>query len=177
MGFIFTKIFWGCFLVLWGLSLVLEKIIGKNIPIGRFFVAFFLIYFGIYLIARYNKPARVKIKPDYYAERNYGKSGVVGEYSVVFGNNIIDLSSIKDPAKPIEVNTVFGTTELILAADKAYQLRLETVFGGVYVPNHGEVNFGTNDIQIGDEISQEKIIIDINTVFGKTNIIIKKSEN
>ena len=175
MGFLFTKIFWGCFLVVWGLSVVISEIIGKKIPIGRFFLAFLLIYCGIYLITRFNKPTKTKLKTNYKTEKNYVHSQETGEYIVVFGNNIIDISGLKAD-KPLEVNTVFGSTDLYLSPDKTYILTLNTVFGNVYVPTHPAVNFGTNEIVVGDEEAEEKIILSINTVFGKTNVIIKTVE-
>jgi len=174
MSFLFSRLFWGCVLIIWGFSLILEKLIGKQIPIGRFIIAFLLVYWGIYLIIKINKPTCAKIRTNISTEKISDVMGLTSEYSVVFGNNIIDISNLQMPTKPIEVNTVFGNTDLFLSEDKSYQLSLSTVFGKVTVPKHDAVNFGDDEIIIGDINTPEKIILVVNTVFGKTNIIIKQ---
>ncbi|MCL1827587.1 MAG: hypothetical protein FWG20_06035 [Candidatus Cloacimonetes bacterium] len=173
MSVLFGKLFWGCLLVLWGFVLILEKIIGKNIPFGRFFLAFLLIYLGLYLIFKVNKPNKVKIRTHINTERSATAKDPTGEYSVVFGKNVIDLANIDSTTKQFEVNTVFATTDLYLSENKTYVLKLTTFFGEVTVPKLGAVRYNNNEMTIGDEGAEEKQLLELNTVFGKTNIMVK----
>ena len=173
MSVLSGKLFWGCLLILWGIILVLEKIIGKNIPIGRFLLAFILIYLGIYILFKVNKPNRIKVRTHIKTESCRTSSNTDGEYSVVFGKNIIDLSDIEHRANPIDINTVFATTDLYLSENKAYVIELSTFFGEVVVPKIDFKKNNDDELIIGDTSADDKIRLEINTVFGKTNIMLK----
>ncbi|MGE5605051.1 MAG: hypothetical protein ACM3YE_05095, partial [Bacteroidota bacterium] len=46
MGFIFSQVFWGIFLILLGASFILKVLFHLDIPVFRLFVSFILIYMG-----------------------------------------------------------------------------------------------------------------------------------
>ena len=129
MGFLFTKVFWGVLLVLWGLMLILSKLLNTNIPFFRFLIAFLLIYGGIYLLTRHNKPKKWFTNSGVFSEMIINNDGTGKEYNVVFGSNVVDLSNITESTQTIKINTIFGSTEVYLSKNKAYILRVNTVFG------------------------------------------------
>ena len=172
MGFLFTKLFWGVLLILWGVVLVIEKVVNIRIPLTRFIFAFLLIYCGVYLIVRMNAPKRVNIKTKIKSEKSCRRSSE-NDYTVAFGSSIVDLSQSKHNDSPIEVNCVFGKMDIYLSPKETYKIGVNTVFGQTNFPNQKEANFGTDTITIGEENATNPIILEINTVFGTTNILMK----
>jgi len=174
MTFFFSKLFWGGLLICWGVILILERLLQVNIPFGRFLVAFLLIYAGIYLLTRHNKPNTCFPNLNIFTERTIVSDGSSKEFNVVFGSNVIDLTQHRDYSEPITINTVFGSSTVYLSPNETYEFRLNTVFGGTDLPDKREFHFGSNNVILGDKESPNKIRIEVNTVFGSTEMLFKK---
>ena len=176
MGFFLSKVFWGGFLISWGLVLIIEKIFKVNIPLGRFIIAFLLIYGGVYILTRTTKQKRVEINSNITTNSSVLNSSNGREFHSVFSSNIIDISDLST-TDPIEINSIFGSTTVYLSNEKTYLIRVNTAFGGTRLPYQNESWLGSSSYIIGDKTREQKINIEINTVFGSTNVMIKKSEN
>jgi len=176
MGFFVSKFFWGTLLIGWGLVLIVEKLLKVSIPYGRFILAFVLIYAGIYLITKHSSHKRIVIEKNTNKAETVSESADQREYNLTFGENIIDLSSFTDYSKRIIINTIFGTTDVYLSENEAYNISVNTVFGKTMLPPDKAVNmgFGSNNYTVGDDSKENKINIEINTIFGNTSIMIKR---
>jgi len=174
MGFIFSKMFLGAVLIFWGIVLILEKLLKVNIPMGRFLIAFILIYFGIYIITGRGCSKRQHVR--HHRKHIYVNthSGNPNEYNSIFGSRIVNLTNLKDTDKAIDINTVFGTTEVWLSDNYTYNITGDTVFGMTTLPSRESSAFGTNSSVIGDPANSKIVSVKINTVFGTTDVLIKK---
>ena len=170
MGFFFTRFFWGGLLICWGLVLILEKLLRVNIPFGRFIIAFILIYTGVYLITKFNFTKKVSDKVQVCTVESVSKGKSGREYSNVFGSNVVDFSQLTDSSEGLDINTVFGKTEIILSRKMTYEITANTVFGETVLPDQSNMPMGDSSVVLGDSDQVTKIPIEINTVFGSTII-------
>ena len=176
MGFFISRFFWGGLLICWGIVLIVEKLYPIKIPFGRLLIAFLLIYGGIYLITKTTRQKKVDFDTKIFTSASVINSNEGNEYNVVFGQNIIDLSDY-DKAEPIKLNTVFGTSTVYLSSEKTYQIIANTAFGETKLPFQRESWLGSGNFIIGEKDREPKIQIEINTVFGGTNVLLKKNES
>ena len=174
MGFLYSKLFWGGLLIFWGVVLILERVLQLNIPFMRLLIAFLLIYSGIYLLTRHNKSKKWFFNANVFNEVIINSDGTGKEYSVVFGSHVVDLSDITDYTQPIKINTVFGSSEVFLSKSQSYILNVNTVFGTTEMPNNQSFIISSNEFVIGDAEVENKIPIEINTIFGSTNVMFKE---
>ena len=175
MNFLVSRLFWGGILICWGLVLILEKTLQINIPFTRFILAFLLIYGGVYLITRQNKVKKINFNNKFYRDSEYVFDKTNKEYNIIFGSSIIDLSKTTLTDKPIKINTIFGSSDVYISETESYEINVNTFFGETILPNKKESNFGSTHYSIGNNESN-KISIEVNTIFGSSHIILKKSE-
>ena len=175
MGFFITRIFWGGLLICWGIVLILNKFLKTPIPFGRLLIAFLLIYGGVYLLTKTTKPKKVNINTTVFSTTEVFSSDNNREYNIVFGSNIVDLSDY-DKTEALKVNTVFGSSTVILSSEKTYIIKANTAFGETILPLQKELWLGSGNYVIGDSGRENKIPIEINTVFGSTHVKLKISE-
>jgi len=169
MRFLVSRVFWGLVLIFLGFTFILEAIFPNlDIPAGNIIIAFLLIYIGICIFTpkSSNIKSKVQVHTNNASRRVTG--GEVNEYSSVFGNNVIDLTKYNDKSKPIQINTVFGTSEVLLNEDEHYFFATNTVFGHTMLPNKYSGSNSDND--------ENQIHIYIDTVFGSTTVILVKVE-
>jgi len=177
VGFLFSRLFWGLILICWGGVLIIEKLFKVNIPMGRFILAFILVYCGIYIItARSCRKSHAPSKAKVVITNT--QNDKTNEYSTVFGSSIIDLRAIKDIDKEIDISTVFGTTEIWLSDQYAYNITDDTVFGVTELPPKDTAFYGlgSNTSTIGDPDNANIVSIHINTVFGRSVVEVQKTD-
>jgi len=174
MSFLFTSVFWGLVLIFWGVSLIIEKIFKIKIPLMRFLLAFIIIYAGIHLLlfrsctTRSNIISKSHPKVMVVSKRANNTNIDMNEYSSIFANNTIDLTTYNDYDKGVMVNTVFGGSDVIISSEAVYNFIVNSVFGGVILPENYKTGDGSSD--------QNVITIDINSVFGYTTVTVKETE-
>ena len=143
MGIFFSAVVWGAFFVLLGLSVFIKHIFNLDIPVIRFFFAFFLIYLGVQIILggfrKEDKAQAVvcgegKMAPDRE-----------GHYNVVFGKGVIDLTAleIKDQDVHLEANTVFGSSEVKISGSVPTLIKANAAFGNAQLPDGNAATVGT----------------------------------
>jgi len=174
------ELFWASLLIIFGFSMLLGALFGINIPVFRIFSGIFLVYLGIQLIA--NWPARKErvTQPIYFGKRSIVIEPTMLQterplrYAVLFGIGHIDLSKIGEIATEIrpvemEVNTIFGSTKIIL--DKTIPTRVisSASFGTTTFPDDTEINFGNYTYRIKDD-ENPQLILRTSTAFGKLDI-------
>jgi hypothetical protein len=173
-----SSIFWGIILILVGLSLILKVIFHVDFPFLKFFFAFFLIYLGI----------RVFIGKDFrlfsdagdeqtivFSQRTITRVENGKEYNVIFGNGIFDLRNLPDSTDEkteIKLNTVFGSTELLISDSISLEIKAHTVFAGSKMPDGNTTAFGESKYNNRGISQPLDLKIESNTVFG--GFIVKK---
>jgi predicted membrane protein len=172
--------FWGIFFVILGSLMLINYIFGLHLPIFRILVAIGIIYLGVKILFGSHFSGK-KITTDYQAVFSTAKfnfpsrdsTDTANEYSTVFGDATLDLQDLdlsKGPAD-IEMNVVFGQTNILLKKGTPYKLESTTVFGSIQVPEKKTSSIGEWSHQ-SDNYSTEKnhLTIHANVVFGQLKV-------
>lgn len=173
MNIIFSGIFWGMILVLLGLSMIIKIIFKVDIPIIRVVFAVILIYWGLKMlfgISLHHKSENSVIFDNADIEQvETGK-----EYNVIFGKSRIDLRQleISDLRSKIEINVVFGYSEIYLNPEIPAKVYVDAVFAETKLPKGNVSFFGEYVYQTPAYHEGEDFLkIKLDVVFG--NAIVK----
>jgi hypothetical protein len=173
-----SSIFWGIILILIGLSLILKVVFHVDFPFFKFLFAFFLIYLGI----------RIFIGKDFRLFSDAGDDQTVvfsqrtithvedgKEYNVIFGNGIFDLRNLafsQDEEVNIKLNTIFGSSEVLIIDSIPLEIKAHTVFAGSKMPDGNTTAFGESEYSSTGHHQPPNLRIEANTVFG--GFLVKK---
>ena len=168
MGIFFGNLFWGILLILWGLSLILKSF-GIHLPLAKVFFAIIIILFGVKILVGGSFKSQNK---GVYHKTVKGKSS---EYTTLFASQKIDLTHLKPGDKPVEINVVFGSAYIVLPDDVAFKFLPTTVFGSLATPTHAHLGVSHNPQIINPDAAGESVLLEINTIFSRTEIVIQES--
>lgn len=180
MDFLFSRLFWGGIIILFGLSIILNTIFKINIPLFKIVFALLLVYFGVTMLVGSFKGKNYNSKSsDVFSSSSISAdaSSLAKEYSVVFGSQVVDLTQITDGAdKKVELNAVFGSQKVYINADTKLRIKASAVFGQVSMPDNNNVHFGDGSYtqEPNTTLSAGTLYIDANAVFGEVKIIKQK---
>lgn len=169
-------IFWGIILILIGFGLIIKIVFNVDFPIFKFIAAFFFILLGLKMLfgnfgvfKHHICHGNVIFNERYIHGRVSGQQ----EYNVIFGKAEIDLTDIelKPGRNKLEINTVFGTTNVLLNKDVPVRIKADVAFGGIRLPDGDTGGFGTSvyESENFDENSAY-LYIKASAVFGSLNI-------
>ena len=94
------------------------------------------------------------------------------DYNIVFGQAVLDFSdvSLEELDKKIELNTVFGSAEIVLPKDAAVEIKA-IAFSSTRLPDGTNLSFGDRTYLSDPQgKGQADFTLEINTVFGSTEI-------
>jgi len=170
MDFLFSGIFWGIVIVLFGISIIINVVFHVHIPLMRILFGLFLVFLGVQLISgqRWHPFKKSSSTSETFVA---GKGN--DEYSVMFGRNTVDLTQ-GVPGKQYTVNTVFGATTVLIPSAIPVVVKADAVFGGMTFPNGTTVSFGEHIYKNKawtDQGDAMKVSIDL--VFGGCSVVEK----
>jgi len=142
VSFLFSGLFWGLFLMLLGVSVILKAVFHVDIPVFRIFIALFLIFLGIKLLAGgWGKQRLAWPAGDGAPSRPVDG----GRYEVVFGKRIVDLGDMewKGENARIRLDTVFGDAVLKLNPAIPTKVKASTAFANAEFPDQSTAAFGS----------------------------------
>lgn len=163
--------FWGIFLVSSGLFLILKHYFNWNIPTVRVLIGLFLVSLGLSLLiggVGYKDQSNIVLNEGSLKIESSGK-----DYNIVFGQGTLDFSeaNLEELEKKIEVNTVFGSCEILLPKDATVEIKANSVFSATRLPDGSNLSFGDRTyLSDPQEKGQADFTLEINTVFGNTEI-------
>jgi len=163
--------FWGIFLISSGLFLILKHFLNWNVPTGRVLLGLFLLSMGLsVLIGGFGVKDSNNI---IFSEgRLVGATTADKDYNIVFGQGVIDLTQV--PADQlegkIEVNTVFASADIILPKDLSVSIKANSAFASTELPDGTTLTFGDRTYKSNPADKSADLIIELNTVFGRTVI-------
>jgi len=167
-------LFWGVVLIVIGLSIIFKVFF--DISILRIVIAIIIILFGIkVLIGKPRIFTHCNKDQVVFGERIFRAGSVEQtEYNTVFGKSVYDFRNIKN-LKPgrnkIEVNTVFGSTEIIISDTIAVKIKADAVFAAASMPNGNSVAFGTINYDSDSVVNASSYLyIEANVVFGDLKV-------
>jgi predicted membrane protein len=167
-------LFWGIILIVIGLSIIFKVFF--DISILRIVFAIVIILFGIKILI--GKPKVFYHHGEnqvLFGERSYKASSVEQtEYNTIFGKSVYDFRDIKNlsPGKnKLEVNTIFGSTELIVPDSIPVRIKADAAFAAARMPNGNSVAFGTVNYNSNNaDTSKDYLYIEANVVFGDLKV-------
>jgi len=171
MCFFTSGVFWGCLLVLWGVSMILNAVFHINIPFFRIAFALVVIWFGVRLLlgGRICKSDHSAV----FTGAEYKAEKAQKEYSAVFGNIVVDLAGIKldSDATKMEINAIFGSAQVKVGQKYPVRVKASSVFGNVRLPNGNAVAFGDGKWENRAPKAGEKVLdLEVNAVFGQVEV-------
>jgi predicted membrane protein len=160
---------WGIFLIVTGIFLMLKHYLNWNVPALRIIFGLFVIFLGISILI-----GGFGTKEDNNIFFGAGKLKVQSgktDYNVVFSNGVVDLSTVPDGTDKIEINTVFGESEIILPKDRKVTIKATAAFASTVLPNGSRLSFGDQLYNTGPEDGDAReLYIELNTVFASTKV-------
>ena len=168
---LFGGTFLGIILILVGIAALLRSF-DINLPFGRIVIGLLIIYVGFAFLFGGGIFIEDGNTIVFNSSNIKVTDNIEGEYNIIFGSGIIDLTDV-DPdniTTNIEINTIFGTSEVLLDSNKPMRIELSSVFGRATAPDGNAVTFG--DYVISNKTNDNDYIINIKAaaVFGGTNI-------
>ncbi|SRR6056297_307616 len=171
VGNLFGGTLLGIILILVGLSALLRSY-NIDIPFGRIIIGILIVYVGIVILfggSLFNTDENIIL----FGDSNIKVVDLVeDEYNIIFGSGVIDLRDVNldNINKEIEINTIFGSSEVLLDSTKAIRIKGSSVFGQLKLPNGNSVSFG--DLNYNNISNQEDKVIYLKSsvVFGESKI-------
>lgn len=132
------QLFWGLFLLLMGASIVLNIVLGINVPVFKLFLAGFLIYLGVRVLM---PSSRTSWSWSCCSRDNgaclFEKCAADGDcYELRFGKSTVDLNSLSGLTEPktVRVAAQFADATVILPANVPVRVKADVSFGAVHLP-------------------------------------------
>lgn len=167
-----SGIFWGVFLLIIGVLIVLKYTLHLNISIFRIGIAVILIFLGVTLIVgqRGEKDESNLI----FSEREISPEILGKEYNIVFGRAHINLSALMPSEfnKSIKIAVVFSSATLKIDPGKPLIIDIDCAFGRVRIPDGANLSFGKYlyKTPVADT-SREQLRIKADVAFGELEIV------
>ncbi len=169
-------LFWGAFLLLLGIALIIKVVFQVDFPVFKVVVGVFLVLLGIkVLFGRFVIPSH-NFKPEetIFNERTYDDPESGKDYTVLFAKGVYDFTNV-DLSKGnfhTKISTVFGGTQIIIPRDVPVRIKADAVFAGAELPDGNTAVFGTS-VYESDSWSPDtaSINIKVDVVFGGVQVI------
>lgn len=164
---IINEYFWGVFLIVIGIIILLKHVLKIDIPVFRTIVGILFIYIGLCIMfggGVYSSGSSVV-----FGERNIHVTEPEREYSVVFSSGTIDLSDVVvNEYKKVKINTVFSTNRIRINKDCPVIIKSNAAFASSTLPNRLTHYFGNSTYANNGGYGAECLEIELNTVFGES---------
>ncbi len=179
MGFLFNQVFWGVLLILLGIATIIKVVFQINIPLGRIFFAFILIYIGFWFLLG----GKFGWQPQRYGNTVVFNESQVSitelsteEYNVIFGKGTMDLTGIimnKVGVTRLKINTIFGSGVIKINPDIPTKIVFDSPFAAVRLPDGNNITFGSNYAYTTKNYQENQgyLLIKADVVFGSLEIV------
>ena len=173
MRFLSSGIFWGFIIILFGIGILLKSVFHINIPFFKILVGIIVILFGISIIFNAINSRKTAVFGDYNFKSGFGEK----EYNIAFSKASMDVANFDFSnynGEFIKINSVFSSTEIYLSRNFEYEIRADSTFGVVRLPNGESVSFG-NIVRLENTENSElkRINLHVSSVFGEVKILYK----
>lgn len=171
-------LFWGALLLLLGIALIIKVVFNVDFPVFKVIIGVFFIFIGLKVLFGRVLIPEGKIGPNetIFSERVYDDPESGNEYSVIFGKGVYDFSSVdlSEGDVRVEINTVFGGSEIRVREDMPVRIQADAVFAGAELPDGNTAVFGSA-VYESNSFSRDSsaLYIKTSTVFGGTQVVRK----
>ncbi|MFW6014904.1 MAG: hypothetical protein ACOCZT_02385 [Halanaerobiales bacterium] len=169
----FSEIFFGGLLILIGILAILRSF-DFNIPIFRVVIALIFIYIGISILFG-NHFIFNQINDNTVLFGNSDMKIVEiekdDEFNIIFSSGIVDLRKLDiTETQSIEINTIFGSSEVLLNPDIPVDIEGSSAFASLRLPNGNSISFGDTKYKSANDESKPFLKIKSSSVFGSMDI-------
>lgn len=162
-----SNIFWGALLVLIGLEIIVKSTLGINIPILRVAFGLFLIYAGIHFISGLG----YKKKTIAFSKATFTAREQDENYQVMFGESTFNFFDAHlHNNRKIAVNTLFGSTTIIINQNIPTKITVDTSFGTTNLPDSTQLTHGSYVFNSGPSDQEPLLEIHARVSFGSLTI-------
>jgi hypothetical protein len=176
-SFIFSGIFWGLVVILFGVSIILNAVFNIHIPFFRVILAILFIYIGIMVLTggfKFNGKIDKNNVVFGDGTMQYGGDNPNKEFNVVFGRGTTRISDVQLTNGNIQVriSVVFG--EGVVEIDTSLPMIIHTsaAFAEAVMPDKAIQAFGNSDWQSSSYTKDGKHLdIQASVVFGELRFV------
>ena len=179
MDMIFTGTFWGFFLIVLGISVLLKGFFNIDIPIFRMLFGIFVIWLGISIILGRSPISFKNSDSLIFSEGEIIADGTRREHNVIFSRGRIDLSQLKpeSTSRRIEINSIFAETVVYINPASNVKISANSAFGVAQLPDGGGVTFGNRNYENKPPEKSDKVLeLELNVVFGALRVEYKDAK-
>ena len=174
MRFLSSGIFWGFVVILFGVGILLKSVFHVNIPFFKILIGIIIIFFGIsFIVDAMSQRKSEAIFRNY----NFNFGTIEKEYNIVFSKGVFDFTNFNFSnynGEFIKINSAFSKSEIYLSRNFEYEIRADSVFGVVSLPNGESVSFGNiARLENAENSELKRINLHVSSVFGETKILYK----
>lgn len=170
MGFLFSPVFWGSVIVLFGLAIILKAVFHIDLPLFRICFGIVLIYIGVRILAGGKMtPGFQSGNQTIFGNGEMKYDGSKREFTTAFANSLVDLKNLEADPQPIHIHTVFGRTVVKMPKGADVKVETSTAFGATVLPG-GQMaaNFGDSEWRGKNNGKEARAVVQVKTVFGQT---------
>jgi hypothetical protein len=182
MGFLFSPVFWGVVLVLWGCALVLNVLFHLNIPVFRMLIALIIIFVGIQMLLGWKGKPWYNVHSDehnvIFGHSIQNATPSTKEYNIIFSNGEVDIT---DPNpewvnSKLEVNTIFSSGLLKINPEIPAKIVTTAAFGRMFTPDNHQLVMGDHVYQTPAlKENQPYLLIEATVVFGNMEVRLQRT--
>ena len=174
MRFLSSGIFWGFIVILFGVGILLKSVFHVNIPFFKILIGIIVILFGVSIIFNAINSRR---NNTVFGEYNFNFGTIEKEYNIVFSKGVFDFTNFNFSnynGEFIKINSAFSKSEIYLSRNFEYEIRANSVFGVVSLPNGESVSFGNiARLENAENSELKRINLHVSSVFSETKILYK----
>lgn len=174
MRFLSSGIFWGFIVILFGVGILLKSVFHVNIPFFKILIGIIVILFGVSIIFNAINSRR---NNTVFREYNFNFGTIEKEYNIVFSKGVFDFTNFNFSnynGEFIKINSALSKSEIYLSRNFEYEIRADSVFGVVSLPNGESVSFGNiARLENAENSGLKRINLHVSSVFGETKILYK----
>ena len=175
MRFLSSGIFWGFIVILFGVGILLKSVFHVNIPFFKILIGIIVILFGVSII--FNAINSTRRNNTVFREYNFNFWTIEKEYNIVFSKSVFDFTNFNFSnynGEFIKINSAFSKSEIYLSRNFEYEIRVDSVFGVVSLPNGESVSFGNiARLENAENSELKRINLHVSSVFSETKILYK----
>ena len=171
-------LFWGAFLLLLGIALVIKVIFQIDFPVFKVLIGIFLVLLGMKILFGRFGVSDHHFKPEetIFHEKVFDHPEQDKEYTVLFGKGVYDYTDVDWSQGRFysKISTVFGGSQIIIPRDAPVRIKADAVFAGAELPDRNSAVFGSAYYQ-SDSWKDDTTGIDIkvDVVFGGVQVILR----
>lgn len=179
-SFIFSGIFWGVVVILFGVSIIINAVFNVHIPFFRILIAIFFIYIGIMVLSggfRFSGKADQNTVLFSEGTMQYTGDSKNREFNVIFGKGTTQFTQVNltNGNNMVKVNSIFGEAVIEIDPSLPIMIRVNAAFGAAYLPDQTVTSFGEYTYKTPSYGKDKKNLeIQASVVFGAIRFVERK---